>query len=73
MLNWIWFGLILISVLCAAANGEMQAVTNASMESAKKAVELSISLIGIMAFWLGLMKVAEDGGLLRALAKKFAP
>jgi len=73
MLNWIWFALILISVLCAAVSGEMEAVTQASMDSAKKAVELAIGLVGIMAFWLGIMKVAEDSGLLHALARKIKP
>ena len=73
MLNWIWFALILVSVLCGAVSGEMEAVTQASLDYAKDAVELAIGLIGIMAFWLGIMRVAEDAGLLHALAKKIKP
>jgi len=73
MLNWIWFALVLGSVLCAAYSGNMEALTQASIDSAKSAVELAIGLIGIMAFWLGLMKVAEDAGMLRALARKIRP
>ena len=49
MLNWIWLALILLSVLCGAFNGTMEAVTQASLDSAKGAVELAIGLIGVMA------------------------
>lgn len=69
MMNWIWFGLIAISLLVGAFQGQMQAVTLASFESAKKAVEFAIGLVGVMAFWLGLMKVAEQSGLMRIIAR----
>lgn len=69
-MNWIWFGLIISSILCAAFSGNMQAVTLRSFESAKDAVWLALKLVGIMAFWLGLMRVAEDGGLLAILARR---
>jgi len=73
MMNWIWLGFILISVLCGAATGRMEAVTQASIESAKSAVELALGLIRVMAFWLGVMKVAEHAGMLVALAQKIRP
>ena len=73
MLNWIWLILILSSVLCGAFSGKMEGVTHASLESAKTAVTLAIGLVGIMAFWLGVMKVAQDAGLLRVLARSLKP
>jgi len=68
MMNWIWLGIILSSILCAAFTGQMQQVTIRSFESAKEAVDLAISLIGIMALWLGIMRVVQDAGLLNSLA-----
>ncbi len=51
----------------------MQALTEGIVSSAEGSVELAIGLIGIMAFFLGLMKVAEDGGLLKIIAKLVRP
>ena len=73
MLNWIWLILVLASVLCGAFSGKMEAVTAASLDSAKTAVTLAIGLVGVMAFWLGIMKVAQDAGLLRVLARALKP
>ena len=64
---------MLASVLCGAFLGKMEAVTAASLESAKTAVSLAIGLVGVMAFWLGIMKVAQDAGLLRVLARALKP
>jgi len=73
VLNWIWLGLILISLVFAAFNGRMEAVTSALFESAKDAVTLVIGLVGVMAFMLGVMRVAFDGGLRNAIARALAP
>jgi len=72
-INIIWLGMILVAVVTAAYTGTMDQVTKASFDSAKSAVTLAISLIGPMALWLGLMKVAEDGGLLRIIARCLRP
>src|SRR3989338_8496554 len=73
MLNWIWLVLVLGSVIVAAFTGRMEDLTQTSMESAKEAVLLSIGLIGVMAFWLGLMRVAQDGGLLQVVSRGVRP
>ncbi len=73
MLNWVWLGLVLGAVLYAAFTGHMQDVTDAVFVSARSAVDLVIGLTGIMVFMLGLMRVARDGGLLRAIARGLAP
>ncbi|MCH7529342.1 MAG: nucleoside recognition protein [Candidatus Marinimicrobia bacterium] len=73
MLNYIWFGMIAISVLVGIISGNLDAVTEAAFDSARKAVDLAIGLIGIMALWLGIMKIAEKAGLVSALARGIRP
>ena len=73
MLNGIFVFLIVISILLAAITGQMQALTDAILNDSRKAVDLSLKLIGVMAFFIGLMKVAEVAGLLRLIARGVAP
>jgi spore maturation protein A len=73
MLNYIWFGMMLIAVVIGAFTGNIDAVTEAAVNMAKVAVELAIGLIGIMALWLGIMKIAEESGLIRIIAKGLRP
>lgn len=72
-INIIWLAMILLATLTAAYTGRMSEVTKASFDSAKSAVTLAIGLIGPMALWLGIMKVAEDGGLMRLIARGLRP
>ena len=72
-MNYIWAILILGGVLLAAVNGRMAESTQAVIEAAKGSVELAIGLIGIMAFWLGLMRLAEEAGLVRFLSRVLKP
>jgi spore maturation protein A len=65
--------LVTLAVAFAAWNGRMAALTAAAIESAGKAVTFSIGLAGVLALWLGLMKVAEEAGLVRAIARVFRP
>jgi spore maturation protein SpmA len=73
LLNAIFFFVVLISILLAAATGRMEQLNQAVFDQAKAAVTLAINLVGVMAFFLGLMKVAEDGGLLRVIARVLGP
>jgi spore maturation protein A len=73
MINYIWLGLIAIGVIVAAFTGHMQQLTDEAFKSAKTAVELAIGLIGIMALWLGLMKLAEEAGLVKFIARLVRP
>ncbi len=73
MLNYIWFGLIAISFVVGVVTGNIDAVTEAAFESAKAAVQLAIGLIGAMALWLGLMRVADRAGLVNLLARGIRP
>ena len=73
MLNYIWFGMMLIAVVVGAITGNIDAVTEAAISMAKTAVEIAIGLIGIMALWLGSMKIAEESGLIRIIARALRP
>lgn len=73
MLNYVWFGMIAISFFVGAFTGKIEAVTEAAINSAELAVELAIGLIGIMALWLGMMKIAEASGLIHQIAKIVRP
>ncbi len=72
-INIIWLAMVLIATVTASYTGTMDAVTKASFESAKGAVTLAIGLVGPMALWLGLMKIAEAGGLMQAVARGLRP
>lgn len=72
-LNNIFISIVLISVGIAAFTGNMAAVSHGAFDGARSAVNIAISLIGYMALFLGLMKVAEEGGLLRLLARSIRP
>jgi spore maturation protein A len=73
MLNYIWFAIILLSVIAGMVTGNIDAVTEAAINSAETAVELAIGLIGIMALWLGIMKIAEESGLVEVIAQFVRP
>lgn len=73
MLNYIWFGLIFISVVVGTITGRIDQVTEAAINMSKTSVEIAFGLIGIMALWLGIMKIAEDSGLIQLIAKALRP
>lgn len=73
MLNYVWFGMIMISLAVAAFNGKVPELGTAAVQGAETAVNISLGLIGIMAMWLGIMKIAEEAGLIRWLARLIRP
>ena len=73
MLNYIWFGMMFIAVIVGILTGNIDAVTQAAIDMAKTAVEIAIGLVGIMALWLGTMKIAEESGLIRIIARAIRP
>ena len=73
MLNAFFVALVLISVLVAAFTGHMEALSSEALDAAKRSVELAIGLVGALSLFMGLMRVAQDGGLLRILARAAAP
>jgi spore maturation protein A len=72
-MNVVWLLLIGAAVITAVFKGTMPAVSNATFSAAGTAVELAIGLVGGMTLFLGLMRVAEDSGLVQLLAKALRP
>lgn len=72
-MNYIFYFLIVISIIVGAINGRLQEVVNAVLSGAELSVKVAFSLIGIMAFWLGMMKIAEKCGLVAWIAKVIKP
>lgn len=73
MLNYIWLALVLLAVIIGGVYGRMAAVTDGAFEAAKTAVTLALALIGVMALWLGVMRLAEKAGLVQTLARAIRP
>lgn len=72
-MNYIFFILISISIVIGVINGTLENVVNAMLEGCNLAIKIAFSLIGIMAFWLGIMKIAEKSGLIKIIAKLIYP
>jgi spore maturation protein A len=73
MLNYIWLTMVILAVVVGGINGKIENVTKAAIDSAGSSVTIAIGLIGVMALWLGMMKIAEESGLMSLLAKAIAP
>ena len=73
MLNYIWASMIVLGILFGAVNGNMEEITEAALDSAGEAVSLCIAMAGIMAFWVGLMEVAQSSGLITRLTDMLSP
>ncbi len=73
MLNLIWAGMMLLSMVCAVFTGRMPELSQAILQGAGNAVELTVSTLGMMCAWTGFLKIAEAGGLTVVLCRIFAP
>lgn len=72
-MNYLWGGMIIIGVLFGAFHGGFGQITEAAVDSAKEAVNLAITMAGVIAMWTGLMEIAEQTGILAGCAKKLRP
>lgn len=73
MIHYIWLFLLLSGVVAAGAKGQIGLVTAATLAGAKDAITVCFGLISILVFWLGMMQIAQDAGLLQKLAKLLGP
>lgn len=73
MLNYIWGFMVLVGIIVGTFTGRITEVSNAAIQSAKEAVNLCITMLGVMSLWMGLMKVAEKAGIIKALTKAMSP
>ena len=73
MLDYIWAGMLLISVVVAAINGSVDELGTALIDSAGEAITLGISILGVISLWTGLTKIGEDAGLIKKMEEKMKP
>ncbi len=73
MLNTIWAVMILLAVVYGALFGDLSAVTNAALDGAAEAINLCLTMAGVVALWMGLMEIAKEAGLVRKLTQRIAP
>ncbi|HEX3014883.1 MAG TPA: nucleoside recognition domain-containing protein [Desulfobacteria bacterium] len=73
MVNTVWLFLLVTGIVVSAANGKIESVTTAAMSAAQLGVEVAIGLIGVMSLWLGIMRLAEEAGMVRGLARLVEP
>ena len=69
MLNYLWGGMILIAVVYGTITGTVKEVGNAAIDSSKEAVELCITMFGVMALWTGVMQIAQASGLTKGFGR----
>ena len=72
-MNYLWGFMIVTGVVFAAFNGTLPEVTEAAVGSAKEAVALCITMMGVMSLWVGIMRIAENAGVIEGAAKKLTP
>lgn len=72
-MNYLWGGMIIVGILYGAATGNMQAVGEEALNSAKEAVTLCITMVGVMSLWVGFMEVAKDSGLIGGMTRRIRP
>lgn len=73
MLNYLWAGMMAFGIVWGAVHGNLAAVTNGALESAKEAVTLAITMLGILGFWSGVLEIGNRAGLIEALSRKMHP
>lgn len=72
-MNVIWGIMILIGIVYGTLTGQVEAVSEAVLTSAEEAVELCITMLGVMAFWMGLMEIAKEAGIVQGLCRCLRP
>lgn len=73
MLNYLWAFMMLVGVLWAAFHGNLNEVTDGALNSAKEAVTLCITMLGVMSFWTGIMEIGQKSGLIERLSRRMGP
>lgn len=73
MLNYVWAGMIIVGIVFGVFTGNLSAITNAALDSAGEGISICITTAGVMAFWMGLMEIARQSGLVAGLTKGIRP
>ncbi|MCI8814404.1 MAG: nucleoside recognition protein [Lachnospiraceae bacterium] len=72
-MNYLWAFMILIGIVYGSLTGNLQSTADAALSSAQEAVQLSLTMCGIMALWVGLMEIAKDSGLIEKIKQSIEP
>lgn len=72
-MNYLWGGMILIGIIYGAASGNWKEVTEAALDSSKEAVSLCVAMAGVTAMWVGIMRIAENSGLIAGIVRRMNP
>lgn len=72
-MNYLWAAMIAIGIIYAAFTGNLEAITNAALDSAGEGISLCITTAGVMALWMGLMEIAQQAGLVAKLTRGINP
>ena len=72
-MNYLWAGMILLGIFYAAFHGTLPEVSKAAIDSAKEAVMLCVTMLGVMSFWVGFMRIAQKAGLMKQAEKGLRP
>lgn len=73
MLNLLWCAMIITGIVYAVLTGNVDSITDGALDSAREAVTLCITMLGVMSFWCGLMEIAQNSGLVECCKKKLSP
>lgn len=73
MFGYIWVGMIIFSLITGLFSGNAESVALAAAEGAQNGVTMTFELLGIIAFWNGIMKIAEEGGMINLISKRISP
>lgn len=73
MLHILWSGMILTGVLWGMFHGTLEEITDGAIAAGKEAVELCLTMLGVISFWSGILKVGEEAGLIEMMTKKMRP
>ena len=73
MMTWLWSGMVVLSVIFGLATGQLDAVSEAALSGASSAVELSLTMAGVLCLWSGVMEIMNVCGISDCLARLFRP
>ncbi len=73
MVNYIWIFLILVGIFFSLLTGNLETINNSILTNGKEGFDLILSILPIIVLWTGIMKIAEDSGLLKKFASLVEP
>lgn len=73
MLNYLWASMMMVGILWGAFHGNMSQVTQGALNSAKEAVSLCITMLGVMSLWTGILEIGQKAGLVEQITGKMRP